>query len=372
MTDESTAFTDTDERREFRSAVRAFLVHHCAEDQVRRVMESPDGYDPVIWHAMADQLSLQGLAIPEEYGGEGFGYRELALVLEEMGAALLPGPYFASAVLATSVLLAAEDDSAKRRHLPEMAAGRTIATLALTERHGRWDLDAVETRAEPGSAGWTVTGTKHYVLEGAIADLILVVARTDADVGVYLVDDMATLDRRPQSTLDPTRRQAVVELAATPATRLDITVAGLESALARAAAALASEQVGGAQRCLDQAVAYAKVRHQFGKPIGSFQAIRHKCADLMLDIECGRGAAQYAAFAADVFPAEFPSAAALAKAHCSEAYTRAAAANIQLHGGIGFTWEHPAHMYFKRAKSSALLLGDANHHRRLLADRVGI
>lgn len=372
MTIQSDAFTDTAEQQEFRLAVRAFLKHHSPEGEVRRVMESPSGYDPVVWRAMAEQLNLQGLAIPEAYGGEGFGDRELALVLEEMGAALLPGPYFASAVLAAGVLVAAQDESAKRRHLPAIARGETIATLALTEHNGRWDADAVTTRAECGAGVWTLTGSKHYVLDGAIADLILVVARADSELGVFIVDDTAALSRRPQSTLDPTRRQAVVELAATPATRLDITAAGLEHALARAAAALANEQVGGARRCLEQAVGYVKVRQQFGKPIGSFQAIRHMCANLMLNIECARGAAQYAAFAADGYPAEFPAAAALAKAHCSEVYADAAAANIQLHGGIGFTWEHPAHLYYKRAQSSALLLGDADHHRRLLAGRIDI
>ncbi|MDG4669171.1 acyl-CoA dehydrogenase family protein [Mycobacterium sp. 236(2023)] len=375
MTFQSDAFTDSDEQREFRSAVRAFFAHHCPEDEVRRVMESPDGYDPAVWRAMADQLNLQGLAIPEEYGGEGFSYRELALVLEEMGAALLPGPFFASAVLAAGVLAASDDEPAKRQHLPGIASADTIATLAITERNGTWIVDApdaIATRAHGGAGGWTLSGTKHFVLDGVVADLLLVVARTDSDVGVFIVDDVTELERRPQKSLDPTRRQAVIELSSTPASRLDITAAGLEHALSRAAAALANEQVGGAQRCLDQAVGYAKVRHQFGKPIGSFQAIRHRCADLMLDIECARGAAQYAAYAADTFPAEFPAAAALAKARCSDVYARAAAANIQLHGGIGFTWEHPAHMYFKRAKSSGLLLGDADHHRRLLADRVGI
>ncbi|MDA2894969.1 acyl-CoA/acyl-ACP dehydrogenase [Mycolicibacterium sp. BiH015] len=375
MTVQSDAFTDSDEQREFRSAVRAFLVHHCPENEVRRVMESPDGYDPAVWRAMADQLTLQGLAIPEEYGGEGFSYRELALVLEEMGAALLPGPFFASAVLAAGVLMASDDEPVKRQYLPGIASADTIATLALTERNGIWSVDApdaIATRAHGGAEGWALSGTKHYVLDGVIADLVLVVARTDSDVGVFIVDDATQLERRPQKSLDPTRRQSVIELSSTPASRLDISAAGLEHALSRAAAALANEQVGGAQRCLDQAVGYAKVRHQFGKPIGSFQAIRHRCADLMLDIECARGAAQYAAYAADTLPAEFPAAAALAKARCSEVYARTAAANIQLHGGIGFTWEHPAHMYFKRAKSSGLLLGDAYHHRRLLADRVGI
>ena len=372
MSDLDNAFTLTDEQREFRSSVRSVLQQHSPEAEVRRVMESADGYEPTVWRAMADQLNLQGLAIPEEYGGEGFGCTELALVLEEAGAALLPGPFFTSAVLTASVLLHSADEVLKKRYLPGIASGHTIGTVALTERSGRWDLEHIETRAETVADGWVLTGTKHYVPDGLVADLVLVVARTDDGLGVFCVDDAHALQRRAQSTLDQTRRQAVIDLTATPATRVAASTADLNRALARAATGLAAEQVGGAQRCLDQAVSYVKVRHQFGRPIGSFQAIRHRCADLMLEIECARGAVQYAAYAADVAPEVLPAAAALAKAHCSEVYLRAAAANIQLHGGIGFTWEHPAHMYFKRAESSAQLLGDADHHRRLLADRVGL
>ncbi|PQD98406.1 acyl-CoA dehydrogenase [Mycobacterium sp. EPG1] len=371
MTDYTTGFTDTEDQRQFRSALRSFLERHVSEEDVRRAMESPHGYDPAVWHAMADQLNLQGLAIPEEYGGEGLGLTELALVLEETGAALLPGPYFASAVLAARTLVESDDEQAKKRHLPGIAAGHTIATLALTERSGRWNVGDITTRAEPASGGWILQGVKHFVPEGMSADLLLVVARTATDVGVFCVE-ASSCTRRAQSTLDATRRQAVVEFRSTPAARLDISETRLECALSFAAAALAAEQVGGAQRCLEKAVGYVKVRHQFGKPIGSFQAIRHMCANLMLDIEGARGAAQYAAHAATAFPAEFPAAAALAQAHCSEVYAKAAAANIQLHGGIGFTWEHPAHLYFKRAKSSAHLLGDADHHRRMLADRIGL
>lgn len=335
-------------------------------------MESPCGYDPEMWRAMADQLNLHGLVIPEEFGGEGFGYAELAIVMEELGAALVPGPYFSSAVLAAGVLVHGADDTAKSRYLPAIADGSSIATLALTERAGHWNPEQVDTRAHQSQHGWILNGTKHYVPDGDIADLVLVVARAEDGLGVFCVDDVATLARRPQSTLDGTRRQAVIDLAATPATRLRVDAGQLQRALAHASAALASEQVGGAQRCLDIAVDYAKVRHQFGRPIGSFQAIRHTCADLMLEIECARGAAQYAAHAADAYPDTLPAAAALAKAHASDAYQRAAAANIQLHGGIGFTWEHPAHLYFKRAKSSAMLLGDSDHQRRLLADLVGL
>jgi alkylation response protein AidB-like acyl-CoA dehydrogenase len=372
---DSTVFTLTDDQREFRSTVRAFLEHHSPESEVRRVMESDSGFDSAIWRAMADQLRLQGLIIPEQYGGEGFGFTELGLVLEEMGGALVPGPYFTSAVLTASVLLCSGDNEACKRYLPGIASGETIATLALTERSGRWDRDGIETTADQDGAAWTLWGAKHYVPDGGIADLVLVVARTASGaVGLFAVENTDDLVRREQSSLDPTRRQAVVEFAGTAATRVGLEDAwpGLGRALSQATAALANEQAGGAQRCLDQAVAYVKVRTQFGRPVGSFQAIRHRCADLMLDIECARGVAQYAVHAIDHFPTEFESAAALAKAYCSDVYARAAAANIQLHGGIGFTWEHPAHMYYKRAKSSAMLLGDAGYHRGLLADRIGV
>ena len=309
--------------------------------------------------------------IPEEYGGEGFGYAELALVLEETGAALLPGPYFSSAVVAASVLVQCGDDTAKARYLPGIASGRTIATLALTERSGRWDFDGIETRAEPSADGWTLHGTKYYVPDGVVADLLLVVARADTGVGVFCVDDTSTLDRRLQSTLDPTRRQAVVHLASVPAARLDASAADLERALAHAAAALAAEQVGGAQRCLDQAVGYAKVVTSSAGPRVIPSHPPHLRGSDAGDRMCPRRSPVRRPRRRRA-PRSTSGRCGHRQSACTEAHARAAAANIQLHGGIGFTWEHPAHMYFKRAKSSAMLLGDANYHRRLLADRVGL
>jgi alkylation response protein AidB-like acyl-CoA dehydrogenase len=247
--------------------------------------------------------------------------------------------------------------------------------LALAETSGRWDADDIQVRARRKGDTWLLDGTKSFVLEGDIADLVLVVARTDAGISLFAVDEVHGLTRRTLSTLDLTRRQARIDFSGTPAAMIGDDGAArphLLRALDIATAGLAAEQVGGAQRCLDLAVEYAKTRRQFGKPIGSFQAIRHKCADVMLDIECARGAAQYAVHTASTLADELPAAASLAKAYCSDAYARAAAATIQIHGGIGFTWEHPAHMYFKRAKSSGQLLGDAAYHRRLLADRVGL
>lgn len=375
MASSAEGFAATEEQQELRRSVRAFLELKSPESEVRRVMESPEGYDPGVWRQMADQLGFQSLAIPEELGGTGFSFAELGVVIEETGRALLPGPFFGSAVLAGSVLMCCDDDDAKSRYLPGVASGETIATLALTEQSSRWDAEGIQTEARRKGSSWILNGTKTFVLDGGTADLVLVAGRTAAGISLFAIDQTDSLTRRELSMLDPTRRQARIDFSDTPAELIGLegqAWPALSHALDIAAAGLAVEQVGGAQRCLELAVEYAKTRRQFGKPIGSFQAIRHKCADLMLDIECARGAAQYAVQAAACGAAELPAAASLAKAYCSEAYVRAAAANIHIHGGIGFTWEHPAHMYFKRAKSSGLLLGDAAYHRRLLADRVGL
>lgn len=375
MLSNAMGFGFTDEQNELRRVVRSFFESKADEAQVRRHMESPVGYDPLLWAQMSDELGLVGLAIPEEFGGQGFTFVELGVIAEELGRALVPSPYFASAVLASSALLGSGDDEAQRRYLPGIASGATIASLAVTEESGRWEAGAIQARARHESGGWVLDGAKTYVLDGCSADVLLVAAHTDSGLSLFVVDSLDSVARRALSALDPTRKQARIEFSATPASlvgREGGAEAVLRSTLALGCAALAAEQVGGAQRCLEMAVAYAKARRQFGKPIGSFQAIRHKCADVFLDIECARGAAYYAVRAAAQRSSELQAVASLAKACSSEAYARAAAANIQIHGGIGFTWEHPAHLYFKRAQSSGHLLGDASFHRRRLADEIGI
>ncbi|WP_242660925.1 acyl-CoA dehydrogenase family protein [Mycobacterium alsense] len=375
MLSNAMGFGFTDEQNELRRVVRSFFESKADEAQVRRHMESPLGYDPLLWAQMSDELGLVGLAIPEEFGGQGFTFVELGVVAEELGRALVPSPYFASTVLASSALLGSGDDAAQRRYLPDIASGATVASLAVTEESGRWEAGAIHARARETADGWVVDGAKAYVLDGCSADVLLVAAHTGAGLSLFAVDRFDSVARRALSTLDQTRKQARIEFIATPASLVGCeggAEAVLRSTLALGCAALAAEQVGGAQRCLEMAVAYAKARRQFGKPIGSFQAIRHKCADVFLDIECARGAAYYAVRAAAQRSPELPAVASLAKACSSEAYARAAAANIQIHGGIGFTWEHPAHLYFKRAQSSGHLLGDAAFHRSLLADEIGI
>jgi alkylation response protein AidB-like acyl-CoA dehydrogenase len=339
-------------------------------------METTEGYDPAVWSQMAQQLGLQGLIIPEEYGGSGYTYVELIVVLEEMGRALLCAPYYASIALAVNTLLASGDDNAKKEFLPGLASGETIATVALAEDSGRWDEAGITLTATRAGDGWTLDGHKSFVLDGHTANLLIVPGRTDAGISLFAVDGSASgLTRTPLSTMDQTRKQARLEFAGTPGRLIGEDGGGwttLSRVLDLGAVALAAEQVGGAQKCLDMSVEYAKVRVQFGRPIGSFQAIKHKCADMLLEVESAKSAAYYAGWAAAEDSEELPTVACLAKAYCSDAYFHAAAENIQIHGGIGFTWEHDAHLYFKRAKSSELYLGDPTYHRELLAQRIGL
>jgi alkylation response protein AidB-like acyl-CoA dehydrogenase len=370
----------TEEQEELRASVRRFLADRAPISAVRELMETTDGLDAGVWRQAGEQLGLQGIAIPEEYGGAGFSFAEQAIVLEELGAALYGGPYLASAVFAATALLASPDADAKKKYLPGIASGETIATLAFTEEDGSWEADAIRLAANPSpdnsAAGWQLDGRKSFVLDGHTANLILVVARTGDALSLFAVPAEASgLTRTALPTLDQTRKLARLDFAAVPAT-LIASVGDGTAVLARtldvAAIAQAAEQLGGAQRALDMAVEYAKVRHQFGRPIGSFQAIKHRCADLLLEVESLRSAVQYAAAAVAEDSAEVPVVAALVKAYASDVYFHVAAENIQIHGGIGFTWEHDAHLYFKRAKASELFLGDASYHREHLATRIGL
>ena len=369
-------FAFSDEQEELRNIVRQFLENKSDEAAVREQMETEQGYDEAVWSQMAEQMGLQGLVIPEEYGGSGYSYVELIVVLEEMGRSLLCAPYFSSVVLAANAVLHSGDEDAKQALLPGIASGESVATLAFTEENGRWDETGIEMAATQDGDSWSLTGTKMFVLDGHVADVVVVAARTGDGVSLFHVPgDADGLTRTPLSTMDQTRKQARLDFDGVAATPVGAEGEGwsvMERVLDLTAVALAAEQVGGAQMCLDMAVEYAKDRVQFGRPIGSFQAIKHKCADMLLEVESAKSAAYYAGWCASELNDELPSVASLAKAYCSEAYFHASAENIQIHGGIGFTWEHPAHLYFKRAKSSELLFGDPTYHRELLARRIGI
>jgi alkylation response protein AidB-like acyl-CoA dehydrogenase len=364
-------FSFSDEHAQLRDGLRRFLTDKSPPAQVRRLMETGEGYDPAVWAQLAGQLGVTGLAIPEKFGGSGYGPVELAIVLEEMGRALLCAPFFGTAVLAAQALLASGDSAAQEQFLPGIADGSTIATLAVPEDDGQWSVTGLQTRARPSDGGYVLDGSKSFVLDGHLAGLLLVAAVTDSGPSLFAVEGPADgLTRTPLQTLDRTRKLARLELAGTPA-QLVGTEGGagpvIERTLQHGAVALAAEQVGGAQRCLDMSVEYAKIRMQFGRPIGSFQAIKHMCADMLLEVESARSAAYYAAWAAQDDTGEFPLVASLAKAYCSEAYFQAAADNIQIHGGIGFTWEHDAHLYYRRAKSAEVMLGTPSQHREIAA-----
>jgi alkylation response protein AidB-like acyl-CoA dehydrogenase len=368
-------FAFTDEHEELRATLRAFLQEKSGQAAVREQMASERGYDPLVWEQMAEQMGLAGLIVPEEFGGAGFGYVELLIAMEEMGRALLCAPYLGTAVFATNALIHCASETARKELLVGIAAGKSIVSVAHAEDNGRWDLAGVEMRAEKSEDGFSLTGRKCWVLDGHVADVVLAVARHGDGLGLFRVAGAANgLTRTLVPSLDLTRKLARLDFSGTPAelvSRGDQT-GPLERVLALTQAALAAEQVGGAQLCLETAVEYAKTRLQFGRPIGSYQAIKHKCADMLVEVEFAKSAAYAACFAAASADADFLETAALAKAYCSEAYFHAAAENIQIHGGMGFTWELPLHLYFKRAKSSELFLGDAAYHRERLAELVGI
>jgi len=366
----------TREHEELRQTVRRFLEKESTEAVVRKLMETERGYDASTWERMASELSILGLIIPERYGGAGLGAVEIAIVFEEMGRVLYCGPFLATAALAAIILREAATEGEKSQLLPEIASGKTLATLAVAEEVGGWSPDAIAMRAQRDGTGWRLDGVKNYVPDGHVADVILVAAKADERLAMFRVESKARgLERVSLPTLDLTRKLARLTFRATPASLIadkDIRDP-LSRALNFGVAMLAAEQVGGAQRCLEMSTAYAKTRLQFGRPIGSFQAIKHKCADMLVEVEFARSAAYNAAFALDgEDEAEAREAAQIAKSYCSDAFYKAAAETIQIHGGMGFTWEHPAHLYFKRARAGVVMFGASSEYRRNLAASLGL
>jgi len=368
-------FALDEEQTEFAAVVRRFFADRAPLSEVRRAMVTADGFDRTLWRQMAEQLGLPGLAVPEEHGGSGLGPVELGIALRESGRALSPTPLFASAALATAVLLCAGDERAAKRWLPGLASGEVIGTVAVAADAAQWTLSAEDVSARAVDGGWRLRGRRRFVLHGHVADLVLVsTAAPEGGTSLFAVaGDADGLSRTVEPTLDPTRTQAVLtfdDVAAEPVGAPGSARAGLERAMDLGAVALAQEQVGGAERCLDMAVAYAQERHQFGRPIGSFQAVKHLLADVFVEIEAARAAADHAALVAATAPDELPLVASLARAACTEAFCLAAGQNIQVHGGIGFTWEHDAHLYFKRATTTAHYLGSPAAHRERVAGIV--
>jgi alkylation response protein AidB-like acyl-CoA dehydrogenase len=367
--------TPTAEQDALRAAVHAFLSDRASLEDARRLIESPTGFDQHTWRAMSE-LGWPALLVPAAYEGAGASFAELAVVLEEMGAVLYGGPFLASAVLAITALLRCGDEAAKREYLPRLAVGELIGTLAVFEGNGRGGLDAVRCQAEYSGSGWRLDGHKTLVLDAPVAGLLLVAARSARGLGLFAVGaGGADAEVVAQPVIDGTRRLYRLVLrgcAATPVGQVGAAGPGLRATLDLAAVALAAEQVGGAQQVLDDAVQYAKTRHQFGRPIGSFQAIKHRCADMYVAVQGARAVTAHAVASAVTGADDLSHAASIAKSYSSEAFFEVASENIQVHGGIGFTWEHSAHLYYRRAQASRVLFGDPVWHRHQILRDVGL
>ncbi len=377
-------FAFSEEQNELRRVARRFLEVASAEDRVRSAMATERGYDPSVWEQLSKELAWTALTIPEEHGGLGMSYLDLHPLMEEMGRALLCSPFFSTICLGANALLVGGTEAQKAHYLPAVAAGDVKLTLAYAEQVHPDEPEGIETTYRRDGVDYVLTGAKSYVLDGHTADAIIVVARAPGSrgadgVSLFLVPgETRGLKRVWLPTMDQTRRLAALQLDDVVVPR-DALV-GLEGSgwtscektLDLARIALAAEQVGGAEKTLDMSVEYAKVRQQFGRPIGSFQAIKHKCADMLTMVESARSAAFYASALASQGEQDLAEAASGAKSYCSDTFFHCAAENIQIHGGIGFTWEHPAHLYFKRAKSSEALFGDPPFHRERVARCMGL
>jgi len=374
-------FAFSEEQEMLRASARDFLAKQAPSSYVRRMMDAEDAWDPELWKRLAD-LGWTALGIPEEYGGVGT-FLDLAVVLEEAGRALLPGPFFATMGLAVPALLEAGTGPQKESVLRRIASGEARATVALTEPAGRWDAEGIALSATRSGDGWRLDGTKLFVADAAAAGFTVVAARTRASgeegVTLFLVEGRPPgMTVTPLRTMDMTRRWYQVGFDGVflpPDAVMGAPDRGwtpLRRALEWGEAAICAEMVGGAQHVLETSVDYAKTRQQFGKPIGIYQAVSHKLADMLLEIESARSATYYAAWAVDADAPDRSLAASIAKAYVSDAYRRAAGNGIQVHGGIGFTWEHDMHLYFKRAKASEVTLGDATYHRELVAQALDL
>ena len=380
-------YSFSDEQEQFREFVGRFMREKSPASEVRKLMETSSGFDAGLWQQMNSELGLSALAIPEAYGGQGFGFVELAIVLEEMGRNLLCAPFFSSAVLATQAILNTASQEQKIALLPDIASGKRIATLAMCEASGSWraeDISMLATfhRSRDGSGGkdgFQLNGEKHLVTDGMSADIFVVAARVETSKGdtnpaFFLVQsDAQGLTRSALESIDPTRKLAQLEFDGVDAELLgQASLEKIDRTIALANIALANEMIGGCQYLLDSAVEYAQLRMQFGRTIASFQAIKHMCADMLLEVELARSAAYQAAQAAAEDDSETLALASLAKACVSDTYLRTAATCIQIHGGIGFTWDNDTHLWFKRAKSSEEFLGGPMLHRELLMQSWGV
>ena len=377
-------FGFSEEQDLLRTTARKFLENECTSTVVRQRMAEPAGVTDESWAKLAEQGWL-GLIYPEEYGGSGLGFVDLAVLMEEMGRAVMPGPFFSTVLLGGLTIGEAGSAEQKKEWLGKIAGGAAKVALAWTEPNARWDAAGVTLTAKPGGGGWVLSGAKLFVLDAHLADAIVVVARTangkqsEHGVSLFLVPrGTAGLETKLLPTMDQTRKQCEVVLrdVHVPVGALlgarDGGWAPLSRVVERATVALCAEMCGGAQKVLDMTVDYAKIRVAFGKPIGAYQGVKHKAADMLVEVENAKSLTYYAAWAVDENVPDAALAASMAKAYVSDAYRKVAGAGIQLHGGIGFTWEHDLHLYFKRAKACEFTFGDATYHRERVAQLINL
>lgn len=360
----------SESQRILKDNARKFFANECPIADVRRLMETPGAYDAALYSKLAEQ-GFTGVIFPEQYGGLGLGNVEMVALLEEMGRALLPGPYFSSAILAGSVINEAADDRQKAKYLTPIAEGAKRATLALVESQGSWHPNSVQMPA----AGTKLNGTKLFVTDAAAADTIVVVVRSHHDdLALFAVDSKtAGITITPMESMDRTRPVYMVHFSDVEGELLAMGAharAALHHALNIAELALAAELTGGMQRAMEITVEYAKTRKQFGKPIGGYQAVQHQCADMYFYTEGSRSSAMYAAWALDNRADDAEKAVAIAKMYASDSGREVGNRSIQVHGGMGFTWENDCHLYYRRAKASEVMLGDASYHRDRIAAMI--
>jgi len=372
---DAVTFGRSEEQAMLADTVRELLAANADLDSVRELSLTLDAFNRHVWSGLGE-MGVIGLTVPEAYGGAGYGFAEMAVVFEELGAMVTPIPLLSS-LLASTAILEAGSDEQKAALLPSIASGETIATLAAFEAPHCNGATTIATSAQRQAGGWRITGTKRFVTDAPNAGLFVVTALVDGEPALFTIEaGTSGLTVEPTPSLDPTRPLGRVTLEGVTVPD-DACLGGAPSpdAIGRAidvgVVAMSQEQIGGAQRCLEMATEYAKARYQFGRAIGSFQAVKHTCADMLVAVEHAKSSAWHAARTIDD-PNEAPISVPLARSVCSDAYLAVAGANIQVHGGIGFTWEHDAHLYFKRAKSTALLLGSVDRYRDRLADAIGI
>lgn len=350
-----------------RDEARRFLEKQCPPSHVREFLDDPSGWSRDLWKQMAE-LGWMSLPFPVEYGGLGQGFLDLVLLLGELGRALAPVPFLSSVAWCGQIILAHGSEAQRARYIPGIASGDRIAALAIAEEPHGYAPSTMKMEPERDGDGWKLNGTKVSVLDAPAADLFVVSACTGDDMRWFVVEEGARVT--PQITYDPTRPAGTVTFEDAPAEPLDIPM--LHPGLQFATAALCAEMIGTSQRILDMTVEYSKQREQFGRPIGSFQAIKHKCAEMATELEAARAAAFYACWAVASGASDGPIASHIAKSYCSDQLGHLAGEGVQAHGGIAFTWEHDMHLYLKRIKTTQVLLGDGAFHRERIARIVGL